>query len=105
MDMPFLVQGDEFLTLHGTQQLYVDAFTKKRCRFFMKDEWVVLCQALYQSSREEDWNEMHETLEEISKDSCGKERKPDSGWIAKAGLERGSERRFLLCQRGASSSL
>ena len=33
----------------------------------MEEDWVVLCQALYQSTGEEEWTEMHERFKELCK--------------------------------------
>ena len=33
----------------------------------MEEHWAVLCQASYQSIREEEWNQIYEKLKEVSK--------------------------------------
>ena len=43
----------------------------------MEEDWIVLCQALYQSTSEEEWNELHEMSKEDSQNI----------WIKKAGRE------------------
>ena len=54
-------EGEEVLTLRpedrGTQKLFVDTdqIPEEKRPPLMDEDWVVLCQALFQSSGEEEW--------------------------------------------------
>ena len=56
----------------------------------MEEDWVVLCQALYQSIGEEEWTKMHEKL---------KKRGFGQGGVAKDGDED-----FLLSKEGLEAA-
>ena len=64
------VNGDEELIIlplkdQGTQKRFVNTSKMQKEMWrppLMKEDWVVLCQAPYQSIKEEEWIDMHEQL-------------------------------------------
>ena len=84
------------LSLHPVRQPNsrgsTDRSLLRRC---WKNDWVVLCQTLQQSNREEEWTEMHGKLG--LKERWRKKRRPESGRMREVGLERVAERRILSC--------
>ena len=46
----------------------------------VEDEWVVLCQALFQSIKEDQWVKMHENLKRIIQKVCSKTNWAEGCW-------------------------
>ena len=99
------IQGEEVMTLRpeaqGTRKLTVPRRRSQRTWGppLMEEDWVVLCQAPYQSINEGEWTEMREKLKEVTK-KCGLKRGLGSGLLVLAKWigERHRKLIFLLNQ-------
>ena len=63
----------------------------------MEVDWVVLCQAPYQSIKEDEWIEVHEILKEVTKQIRVK-KTGRRCWLGKGGVEADIEGVFFLSQ-------
>ena len=69
----------------------------------MEEDWVVLCQASFQSIKEEDWIEMHEKLKDVTRKIGVKEAGQRVVGAGEVGSAEDAERRFLFGQGTASA--
>ena len=95
-----MAEGQEVLTLRlsekRAQKLFVDTSRNPETKMVppsMEQGRIVLCEALCQSIREEEWNELHEKLTDVSKNLEVKKAGGKEAGLGKLGLEEKSLRK------------